>query len=417
MHSAVNRESFYLRYQEWMLFLTRCSIIILLYGVSASMALASIGAVFTLAFWILTFDWIRPWPRLIKLPAFWPLILVPAMVIFGTLYSTAPFDYAIRYFGVYSRFLIILIIISVIDDEVWQKRCWTGFFIGAAVTLFSTYLSIFYVLPWSKSQSTGLGENHSVFYDYIAQGVMTSFLAIVALSNLLTEKLISFKFLWLSVLFISVFGITHLLIGRTGQIVCVIGLLSVVITAHSIRRSLIIIGALMIFIIILWISSPVISQRFMLILSEITAYQQGVEMTSIGARLAMWKVSWIFFWDQPIFGHGTGSYRLLSESVFTDTVMCKISCIHPHNQFLFFGVEHGIIGIFIYGWLFFALFKIANQVDLKNKLILTGLVAIIFVDSFINSPFWISSERNFYTSVMALAMTSFYLNRAIKRLN
>ena len=241
---------------------------------------------------------------------------------------------------------------------------------------------------------------------------MTSFLAVVALSNFLAEKLMSFKLLWLSVLFISVFSITHLLIGRTGQIVCLIGLLAVVISANSIRRSLIIAGVLIIFIVLLWISSPIISHRFSLIISEINAYHHGVEMTSIGARLAMWKASWIFFWDEPLFGHGTGSYRLLSEGVFTDKEMCKISCVHPHNQFLFFGVEHGLIGILIYGWLFIATFKIAKQVDLKNKLILMGLLAIIFVDSFINSPFWISSERNFYISVLALAMTSFYLNHS-----
>jgi hypothetical protein len=40
-----------------------------------------------------------------------------------------------------------------------------------------------------------------------------------------------------------------------------------------------------------------------------------------------------------------------------------------------------------------------------------GLIAIILVDSFINSPFWISSERNFYMAIFGLVMTSFYLNK------
>ena len=162
--------------------------------------------------------------------------------------------------------------------------------------------------------------------------------------------------------------------------------------------------------ILIW-TSPVISERFRLLVYEINLYQQGVEMTSIGARLSMWKESLLLFWDQPLFGHGTGSYRFLTESIFTDSVMCKISCVHPHNQFLFFGVEHGIVGVFLYGWLLLAIFRIANAVDLRNKLILYGLLAIISIDSFINSPFWISSERNFYITILALCMTSFYLNR------
>jgi O-antigen ligase len=136
-------------------------------------------------------------------------------------------------------------------------------------------------------------------------------------------------------------------------------------------------------------------------------------MTSIGARLAMWKASLNFYWDQPLWGHGTGSYRWLTERLFTDPLMCAISCVHPHNQFLFFGVEYGLLGLFIYSWLFVGVAKIVLLVERRYSLILAGLLTIIAVDSFINSPLWISSERNFYTAILALTMTSFYLNRSL----
>jgi O-antigen ligase len=403
----------FIRYRELMLFLCRCSIVLLLYGVAASMALASLGTVMALIFWIVSFDWLRPWSRLREMPAFWPLILIPALVILGTTYSIAPLDYAYRYFGVYSRFFVILIIVAVINDVGWQKRCWLGFFLGAAVTLTSTYLGIWIALPWSQSQATGLGVNHSVFYDYIAQGVMTSFLAVVALSHALTEVVIRRKLLWLFVLSIAVFSITHLLTGRTGQVVCALALFGVIFVALPPRQALLIACLLLISMVILFVTSPVIEQKFTLIVSEIQAYQQGQEMTSIGARLAMWRASLNFYWEQPLWGHGTGSYRWLAERVFTDPTMCKISCVHPHNQFLFFGVEHGILGILIYGWLFIGVVKIAVVVERKYKLILMGLLMIIAIDSFINSPFWISSERNFYMAVLALTMTSFYLNSSL----
>jgi O-antigen ligase len=383
----------------------------MLYGIAASMAIASIGTVLTLIFWILSFDWLRPWPRLLKLPAFWPLILIPLLIVVGSINSVAPLEYAYRHFGVYSRFLIMLIIIAVIDDKRWQRICWISFLIGVAVTLISTFFSVFFTLPWSKSQELGLGVNHSIFYDYIAQGIMTSFFAVVALTLTITENSIKNKFIWLLILIISIFSITHLLIGRTGQIVCAAALFVVINLALPRKKAFYFSTIFIAFISILIWTSPVISERFRLLVYEINLYQQGVEMTSIGARLSMWKESLLLFWDQPLFGHGTGSYRFLTESIFTDPVMCKISCVHPHNQFLFFGVEHGIIGVFLYGWLLLSIFRIANAVDLRNKLILYGLLAIISIDSFINSPFWISSERNFYITILALCMTSFYLNR------
>jgi len=399
------------QFRDWMLFLTRCSIVLLLYGVTASMALASIGTVLTLVFWTLTFDWARPWQRLVQLPVFWPLIAIPLLVLFGTVYSIAPLDYAFRYYGVYSRFFVILIIIAVIDNSIWQKRCWIGFFTGVAVTLSSTYLGIWFILPWSQSQMTGLGVNHSVFYDYIAQGVMTSFVAVVALSNLLTHQQNKIKIIWALILLLSVYSITHLLIGRTGQVVCLVALFGVIFIALPVRQALMIAALLFIIGTGLVISSDLLLNRFVLLVSEVKAYQQGQEMTSIGARLAMWNASWGFYWDQPIWGHGTGSYRWLAERVFTDTTMCKISCVHPHNQFLFFGVEHGIFGIAAYILLFVGAVKVAWVVERRYKLIIMGLIAIILVDSFINSPFWISSERNFYMAIFGLVMTSFYLNK------
>lgn len=399
------------RYRDWMLFLTRCSVILILYGVTASMALANIGTAMALIFWIMSFDWTRTWHRLIKLPVFWPLILIPFLILFGLTYSIAPLEYAYRYFGVYSRFFVILIIIAVIDDHVWQRRCWISFLTGVTVTLISTYLGIWFVLPWSQSQITGLGVNHSVFYDYIAQGVMTSFVAVVALSCALTEQVMRRKILCLLVLFFSVFSITHLLIGRTGQLVCTLAMFAVVFTALPIRKALWISSLFLCLAIFLFITSPVVMHKFNLIFSEFQAYQQGQEMTSIGARLAMWKASWEFYWDQPLWGHGTGSYRWLAEHVFTDPTMCQISCVHPHNQFLFFAVEHGIPGLIVYAWLFVGAARVAIVVEQRHMLIIVGLLTIIAIDSFINSPFWISSERNFYMAILALTMTPFYLNR------
>lgn len=134
-------------------------------------------------------------------------------------------------------------------------------------------------------------------------------------------------------------------------------------------------------------------------------------MTCVGVRIAMWPTSINFYSDQPIGEHGTGSYQWLTEQVVTDSVMCLISCAHAHDQFLFFEVEQGLPRLIVYSWLLFSITKTGTQVELRHKLILSGLLTIIFVDSFINSPFWISSERNFYTAVLALALRSCYLNR------
>lgn len=400
------------RWRNLMLLLARCSLVLLLYGTAASMALATAGSILLLVFWVLSLDWIRTIPRLLDLPIFWPLVLLFLMVPIGMIYSSAPPHYSIRYFRVYACLTLVLVIIAVVNDSAWHRRCWNSFFIGALVTISSTYLGVWFSLPWSQSQTTGLGVNHSVFYDYIAQGVMTCFVSVVALAHILTESTTRRKVFWLIVLAIATFSLTHLLTGRTGQVLYVLAFTSVIFASLPPRRALITTLFFIAFLVIILTTSPTILSKFFLIISEIRDYQQGNESTSIGARLAMWSTSLSFLTNHPLLGHGTGSYRWLSEQVFTDATMCRISCIHPHNQFLFFGVEYGFIGVSLYCWLFAGLGKIASELMPREKLILIGLSTMIFIDSFINSPFWISSERNFYTAALGLAIVPFYLSRS-----
>ena len=80
------------------------------------------------------------------------------------------------------------------------------------------------------------------------------------------------------------------------------------------------------------------SSRFHLVLTEARQYlADGTNITSTGARLDMWKHALLMFADSPLWGHGTSGYRVLAEKIFLGEIECATNCIHPHNQFLFFG--------------------------------------------------------------------------------
>jgi O-antigen ligase len=162
--------------------------------------------------------------------------------------------------------------------------------------------------------------------------------------------------------------------------------------------TLVVLGAL--------ILSPVMLAKLQLILSEGSAFfRQGAELSSVGARLSMWMNSLGFISEAPLLGHGVGSYRFLAEKVFLDPVMCSISCTHPHNQLLFFMVEYGVFGIFIFGMFlhaFFLVLRFWRRRSLDVYAVVAGVLTIFLVDSFINSPLWISSLRNFYIGMFSL---------------
>jgi O-antigen ligase len=128
----------------------------------------------------------------------------------------------------------------------------------------------------------------------------------------------------------------------------------------------------------------------------------------------MWVNSLGFMGEAPLLGHGMGSYRYLSEKVYVDPVMCAISCVHPHNQLLFFMVEYGLVGLVLFALFIRAFVIVARYWGARNTstmAVVVGVSVVFLVDSFINSPLWISSLRNFYIGVFALM----FIHHAIAR--
>ena len=91
--------------------------------------------------------------------------------------------------------------------------------VGSVVTVVSTYANIWFEVPWSDSHNQGLGVSHHVFNDYIAQGLAMSVFTALGLVIAIDAREKSIRWAWVLVAAFTVFSITHLLQGRTGQVV------------------------------------------------------------------------------------------------------------------------------------------------------------------------------------------------------
>ena len=132
----------------------------------------------------------------------------------------------------------------------------------------------------------------------------------------------------------------------------------------------------------------------------------GVVASSIGARLDMWNNAWGMFLDSPWIGHGPGGYRVLSTAIYSIGAQCSVSCIHPHNQYLFFMVDHGLPGLLMYLWVLGCLAALLWRSHGAQRALVTGFLAVLFVDGFINGPFWVTTERHLFATVLPLLMAA-----------
>ena len=151
---------------------------------STALGLSNVFMLLTLIAFVLTFSKdvlaSERWP----LPAVWLLALY-AMVLLGMLYTPAPWEWSAINWGKYTKFIYAIVLMLLLYRRPdWQRRSLLAFEIGMLFILVSTWLNIWFILPWSHTKHTGWGISHHVMYDYIVQNVMMGFFVTYALSKL-----------------------------------------------------------------------------------------------------------------------------------------------------------------------------------------------------------------------------------------
>jgi O-antigen ligase len=335
-------------------------------------------------------------------PAIWLMALF-GMVLVGMLYTPAPWHWVSVNLGKYAKFAYAVVLMLLLARfPQWQKRALWAFVVAMLFIVASTWLNVWFVLPWSTTKTPGWGLTHHVFGDYITQNVMVSFLVVFALTKVQRPWLSRMSLVWLLVAVLGVISITHLSSGRTGVVLLLAGLVSWMLVHWGGKKLWIGLPVLVLLVAGVLASSSVMRERIALGWTEFAKRDVDV-MSSIGHRTYNYRTVPKMMAESPIVGHGTGAYhtevcRFLEKPEWCDTFRW-----HPHNQFLFFGADHGLIGVLLYAALLLSLYRVAMRSDhAQAKVLLVSLTSILLVDSMINSPLFSSRESHFFLFMMAL---------------
>lgn len=339
---------------------------------------------------------------LIHEPIVWVVFSLYGLVLIGTLYTPSTDEWVLIHLRKYARFLYVAIIFSILVNQVQlQKAALIGFIGAMLFTVASTWLNVWFILPWSASQKLGFGESHHVFGDYITQNVMVSFFAVFCLNKALTIK-DKYKYFWAGVAIFSLISITHLSQGRTGFLLVFTGLAALLLIITKGKFLAICVSGLIATIALSYFSSDIIQQRF-----EEAAYEAKMSSqdnrSSIGHRLFNYRTTLELIKEKPIFGHGTGAYHTEICNHMSEGDKCRNFNWHPHNQFLFIAAEHGILGLALYFALIILMYISAFQSkSIEAKVMMASLASIMTINSLINSPWWSSIESQFFAFTLAL---------------
>jgi O-antigen ligase len=335
-------------------------------------------------------------------PARWLLAMV-GMVLIGIFYTTAPWSWVEVNLGKYAKFVYAVVLMLLFSQQpVLQKRTLAAFVVAMLFILISTWLNVWFVLPWSVSKFPGWGLSHHVFGDYITQNVMMSFFVVLAFSKLKKPFFEAVNLMWLCAAVLAVVSITHLSDGRTGFLLLLAGLMSLLVVRFKRKQVWFAIILMVVLIIITLSSSKMLSDRFVLGWNEFVNRDADV-MTSIGHRVYNYKTTPQLVAESPLVGHGTGAYHVEICRFLDKPEWCDMFRWHTHNQFLFFAADYGLVGVLLYVALLASLYRVAwrsNQPQAKVRL--TALTSILIVDGMVNTPLYSSIESHFFLYMMAL---------------
>ena len=341
------------------------------------------------------------WRQVLRLPSTWAILLLFLLILVGTSYTSAPAGTALVHLSKYAKLLGGLLFVCVLLDAKTRRYCLYAFMVAMGFILASAYGGIFVALPWSVTQQTGWGVDHTVVGDYITQNVMMTFfvLACLAFAGQATTPWARARWCLLAVL--GAVSITHLSWGRTGFLLLACSLVVAVLATVPGKRKLAAVAAILALLALIGANSPLLMNKIRLGWQEVQNHEAD-KYNSLGQRLYNYKTAIALIQQSPLAGTGTGSFETQACRLNAHPEDCKRLGWHPHNQYLFFLIENGALGGLLFVALLASLFHAARPRSPPDKFLMLGFATVLAVDSLVNSPLFSARESHFFIFMMAL---------------
>ena len=338
--------------------------------------------------------------------AWTPKIIWISLLVFGvSLFWTA----SISSIGVlalvkHSKLLEVLLLVLLIQSVEDAKVGITALIAGQSFLLICSWLLAIGVLfPWKPDSLS----KYVVFSSYLDQSIMFASTAAVAW-HLRNEKLWP---KWMSQLLTAaaLVNVFFLLEGRTGHVVGVL-VLSLMLMWSVPKRCRIITIAIssLILSLTVYTGSVHFKTRLAGVVIEAQQYAQKADIqTSAGWRLNAWHRSLQAIAEKPLYGHGVGSWALTVKRIEGEkgaAVFGEGNASNPHQEYLLWGVELGVIGLLLFLLLLFSIAKDTLQYSIPIQRSIFSVVAALAVACLFNSTLYDDLIGDYFCITLGLLM-------------
>jgi O-antigen ligase len=351
------------------------------FSIPISTVLVNVGVGFLLLCFLLSrpshlswrSTWHAKWITISRNPIALLTVLLFLLLGIGTVYSTANFHDAVNVWMKYRKLLCILILIPFLQEAQWRRWALGAFLAALLVTLFLSYAGVIRELILHVPLT-----NAVVFKSHIAQNLLMAFTAyLLLLISLDTATRPIWR--WLAALgtLLAICNVLIFVQGRIGYIVLIVLLMFAAWQQFGLRG--LAIGSLLVGILfaIVFFLSNTFQYRVLHTFQEVQRYQSTNELTSAGTRLEFYKTTLQMIQKNPLFGQGTGA--------LTQTKVSYLNMPNPHNEYLMLAVQIGLIGLSVFLYLLFQLWKQSWELPPFERKIAQGTIVAFMIGCIFNS--------------------------------
>jgi hypothetical protein len=268
-----------------------------------------------------------------------------ALAVVGTLWSDAPWGARLYAIGPTAKLLMLPVLFYHFERSARGAQVLTAFLVSCGLLLAMSWLVAFDPRLALKSEAA-YGVPVKDYIDQSQEFALCAVALAYPIVTLLRARRIFLAGLLVALSLSFVVNMMFVIVSRTALVTMPI-MLAVFALLHLKWRTVVIVLCIAtVFAGLAWATSSQLRRTTETLLRDYQLYKERNIPTSIGLRLEFWQKSLRFFSEAPIFGHGTGSIRVLFEEAAVDQFGAAAEVVgNPHNQTLNVAIQWGLTGI------------------------------------------------------------------------
>ena len=321
-------------------------------------------------------------------------------------YTSAIVVYGLYIVAKYRKLLYLPIVLSMVNGApILRRRAVDAFLWGCGLLLLVSYFKWVTVL---LGTTIFIGRHEFSLVFHITHSFFMAVFIFFLIERAITENGLSGRWRWTLFIFAALagFNLFYITPGRTGWGLCLALIAFIFIRRRSWRWLLVGLVILTALTVIIWQSSSIVSVRSWDLIHETKDYQPGASRTSMGQRYDWWHNVYDLFRESPWLGKGVGSLPGEQKKLMEHLRQPTTPTDNPHNEYLFFAEQTGIIGLF----LFLALLVAPRIEATKRGLppddcrLIEGLALAMALGCIVNSFLFDSQQGHFFILMTALLL-------------